>query len=287
VRDARREAFERLDGRYEVRVLEPSPPAVADAPWFADDPTARGEVDAGRTLVSPVPTGDVLWDDLAREDADLAEWCADRWMGSYRRLDAVPASLAETRLALHRLAETVMSPARAQATGKIALRYTHGGFGTPYFGDDRQMRVEGDELVVDGPEGERREPIEGVDASASRFLGDWYGFCASVLEQLRAELADQEPSRVQLWPEHFDLATELGSEEQGRRAGYGGSPGDELHEEPYLYVVPWQPECARGDLWTSPAFRGAELPFAALLEAGDQRALALKFFRARLDALTS
>src|SRR5690242_15622728 len=42
------EAFERLGGRYEVRVLEPSPPAVNSAPWYADDPVARGDVPAGR-----------------------------------------------------------------------------------------------------------------------------------------------------------------------------------------------------------------------------------------------
>jgi hypothetical protein len=55
----RAEAYERLGGRYEVRVLEPSPPAVADPPWFADEPVARGHVPAGRKLVSPVGTGDL------------------------------------------------------------------------------------------------------------------------------------------------------------------------------------------------------------------------------------
>ena len=39
--DPRREAFDRVGGRYDVRVLEPSPPAVNEAPWFADDPIAR------------------------------------------------------------------------------------------------------------------------------------------------------------------------------------------------------------------------------------------------------
>src|SRR2546421_700764 len=67
-RNAREEAFERLGGRYEVRVLEPSPPAVDEAPWFADDPVARGEVPEGRQVVSPVATGDLRWDNLARDD---------------------------------------------------------------------------------------------------------------------------------------------------------------------------------------------------------------------------
>ena len=286
MRNPSQEAFERLGGRYEVRVLEPSPPTVGEPPWFADDPAERGDVPAGRQVVSPVSTGDVLWDELAAEDDELAAWCADRWLGAYRRLTPAPDSLVETRLALHELAEKVISPEREHANGKIALRWTMGGFGTPFFGDNRQLRVEGDELVDDSPAGATRRRID-VDASASRFLGDWYGFTASVLEQLRAEAPALDPSRVQLWPEHFDLATELGAEAAGQRAGYGGSPGDELHDEPYLYVVPWQPERADGEGWNATAFRGAELGLSELLDADDQRATALAFFRERLGALTA
>jgi hypothetical protein len=307
MRNAREEAFDRLDGRYEVRVLEPSPPAVDEEPWFADDPTARGEVPDGRELVSPVTTGDLLWDDLAADDAGLAAWCAERWLGAYRRLEAAPPPLQAARLALHRLAEHVLTPARQHANGKIALRYVAGGFGTPFFGDDVQVRVEGAELVVDSPGGERRAPIGSLaaaaehvgialavedqpldmDGAASRFLGDWYGFTASVLEQLRAEAGPElEASRVQLWTEHFDLAVELGAKEAGARAGYGGSPGDERHSEPYLYVVPWEASRASGDGWNAAGYPGAELSFAELLEAPDQRGAALDVFRSRLRALS-
>jgi hypothetical protein len=195
------------------------------------------------------------------------------------------------------VAEHVLTPARQRVNGKIALRYVAGGFGTPFFGGDVQVRVEGTELVVDSPGGERRaaitslaaaaahvgvplevddEPLE-VDAAASRFLGDWYGFTTSVLEQLRAEAAPGlEASRAQLWTEHFDVATELGANDAGARAGYGGSPGDELHPDPYLYVVPWDAD----------AYPGAELSHSELLEAPDQRAAALDFFRGHLSALT-
>jgi hypothetical protein len=166
--------------------------------------------------------------------------------------------------------------------------------------------VEGAELVADGPAGERRRPIStlaeaaafaGIDApsedavltvddGASRFLGDWYGFGASILEELRAEAApDLEPSRVQLWPEHFDLAVELGSEAAGRRAGFGASPGDELHDEPYLYVVPWEASAATGADWNATAFSGAEISYAELLAADDQRGAGLAFMRSRLSAL--
>ncbi len=308
MRNARQEAFDRLDGRYEVRVLEPSPPAMEDEPWFADDPTARGDVPDGRELVSPVSTGDRLWDDLAADDAGLAAWCAERWLAAYRRLEVPPRSLQATRLALHRLAEHVLTPARQHANGKIALRYVAGGYGTPFFGDDEQVRVEGAELVVDSPGGERRAPIGSlaaaaehvgialavdderlkVDEAASRFLGDWYGFTTSVLEQLRAEAGPElDASRAQLWTEHFDLAVELGAKDAGARAGYGGSPGDERHSEPYLYVVPWEASRASGDEWNAAGYAGAELSFADLLEAPDQHAAALDFFRGRLRELTS
>jgi hypothetical protein len=314
MRNARQEAFDRLGGRYEVRVLEPSPPAVDAAPWFADDPAARGELPTGRELVSPVTKGDLLWSDLFAEYEGLADWCAERWLGGYRALAPVPPQLVATREALHRIAEHVLSPARSAANGKIALRYTFGGFGTPYFGDDEQLRVQGDRLVAESRTGERRAaigtlaeaaafagvelgaggetPVEprdeplSVDPAASRFLGDWFGFGCSVLEQLRAEAGPElEASRVQLWPEHFDIAAEFGSEADGERAGFGCSPGDALHAQPYLYVVPWDQSLAEGEAWNSEAFKGAELGYAQLLEAQDPREIALEFFRSRLRLL--
>jgi hypothetical protein len=281
----RQEASERLEGRYEVRVLEPSPPAVSEPPWFADDPVARGEVPTGRPVVSPVGNGDLRWTELSASDAGLADWCAERWLGPWRRLGSLPPDFAATRLALHTLAETVVSPARKQVNGKIGLRYTRGGFGTPFFGEDRQLRVEGTELViVERGEETRREPLD-VDAGV---LGDWYGFAASVLEELRAGAEAQltDPSRVQLWPEHFDIALELGREDAGARAAYGCSPGDAQHPEPYLYVGPWV-ATPSGELWNATAFPGAELSYAALLEAEDQRAAALEFFAVRLAALSA
>jgi hypothetical protein len=311
-RNARQEAFARLDGLYETRVLEPSPPADESKMWFADDPTERGEVPAGRQVVSPVTSGDVLWHDLARDDPELAGWCAERWLGAWRPLGPAPVNLAGTRLALHRVAEHLMKPVREHANGKFGLRFTRGGFGTPFFGDDAQLRVEGTELVVQEGAEARGAPITTlaagadlvgdelmppglncsdeplvVDEEAARFLADWYGFAASVLEQLRAEAGPElEGSRVQLWPEHFDIATELGAEDAGQRAGYGFSPSDEEHPEPYAYVVPWG-DTPAGELWNAQGLSGAELSYAELLAADDQRANALEFMRARRDALTA
>jgi hypothetical protein len=164
---------------------------------------ARGDdVLPGRLVVSPAGNGDLRWEELAAQDEPLAAWCAERWLGPYRRLSAPPPRLEATRAALHQLAEHVISPARQAANGKIGLRYTRGGFGTPFFGKDVQVRVAGGELwvgdrharittlaeaalLVDVPAPESADEPLGVDPEAAAFLGEWYGFAASVLEELR------------------------------------------------------------------------------------------------------
>ena len=284
------EAVDMLGGDYEARVLEPSPPAVKEKP-FTDDPVEPGEVPEGRLLVSPVSDhGDLTWDEVARDRPEIAAWCAERWLGAWKPLEPLPGAFADTRKTLHRLAEEVVAPERMPAN-EIALRYTRGGFGTPFFveggqadGADCQVRVEGAELVRQRGDEERREAIEGADPDAARVLGDFYGFACSVLEELRAEEADADPSQVQLWPEHFDIAFELGDEQGGRRANHGASPGDDDHDEPYLYVGPWTAEVS-GPLWNASGFSGAELTYAELLAAPDARRLALDFLRERHRAL--
>ena len=88
----RAEAEDVLGGDYEARVLEPSPPAVTEPP-FADDPVAPGEVPEGRKLVSPVHNrGDLTWDEIAREEPELAPWCAERWLGAGTRLEPLPGA---------------------------------------------------------------------------------------------------------------------------------------------------------------------------------------------------
>ena len=141
MRSAQQEAAERIDGRYDVRVLEPSPPGVDEPPFFADDPVAGGDV-------APVArAGTRTWADVCDEagDPELRAWCEDRWLVR-RSLQPLPAGYPATRIALHTLAERVVAPARHAANGKIGLRYTYRGFGTPFFGD-RQVRVEDGELL--------------------------------------------------------------------------------------------------------------------------------------------
>lgn len=307
-RDAWTEAIERarpLRGAdIEVQILEPAPPAVNEQPWFAD-----AEPD-GEKVVRPFGPPELRWQTLAAEDESLGGWCQERWLGPYRRLEPLPADFGETREALHELAEQVISPAREKANTKIGLRWTLGGFGTPFFGADAQVRVERGQLVVqegatvrigdittladsrrllgalaaDPSEGEREKRLAVEESAASR-LGEFYGFASSVLEELRHEAAKElDHSRVQLWPEHFDVSVELGSEAAGQRASYGASPGDGEHPMPYLYVLPWG-QVPGGERWQAHGFSGAELGYARLLEASDQRAQALEFFRACLADL--
>ncbi len=316
--DPRREASERVGDRFDVRVLEPSPPARDTAPWFADDPVAAEPRQTGLPLLTPVPGGDRTWDDLAREEPDLRDWCAERWLGAWRPLRPVtdPRAFAVTRASWHTLAEQVLAPARRQANGKIGLRYTVGGVGTPFFGDDEQVRIDGTSVAVVRAGAEHRVAITtvgdvaraaGVEAGApadlytpatsaapdsplavdpdtASLLADWFGFGCSVLETLRVEQGALD-SRTQLWPEHFDLSIDLGDEAAGSRGTFGASPGDDTHPEPYLYVTHWAPLAQRDDYWNDDAFGGASLAYAALAASDDARATARQFFSAGLARL--
>jgi hypothetical protein len=216
-------------------------------------------------------------------------------------LQPLPPTFATTVQALHRVAEQIVAPAR-KPDNEIALEATPGGFGTPPFDHDgvsRQVRVDGVELVHAADGSEQRaaltsledarglvsglvpgrplsgEPLD-VDPEAAARLADWYAFGAAIL----TEIADETASPVCLWPEHFDIAIEMGEE----RANYGFSPGDEHHDEPYAYVGPWTTE-VNGELWQATGFRGAELSYADLLAAPDPRAAALEFLTTRMEAL--
>jgi hypothetical protein len=226
-------------------------------------------------------------------------------------LPPLPVGFAGTRESLHRLAEEVIKPAREQTSGEWTLTVTPGGFGTPVFGDDCQVRVEGPELVVREGGGERRAPIgslaesaelvgpgllpEGlgqlsaeplqVDPEACAALAAAYAVAREVLERLRSgAMPADSPTAPTLWPEHFDLAIEMGEEAAGRRANYGLSPGDENHAEPYLYVGPWSP-VAEDDLWNASGFSGAELGYGTLAASDDPVRLGIDFSLTRKQAL--
>jgi hypothetical protein len=314
-RDPRREAQALLDDARSARVLEPSPPAVAAEP-FADDPVGEPPP-PGRKAASPLDAEGAGWQRWLEERPGLARWAEARWLAGARRLPPAPAELTATRLALHRVAAYVVSPARRRATGRIGLRWTLGGFGTPFFGDDEQVRVVGDMLVrqrgavaeaaplttladaaglaLEGPPdtawaadlrdvppaGDPEAPL-GIDPRASAFLGAWFALAFATLEELRAEAGRERASLVQLWPEHFDAAVDHPA--GGGRVTFGLSPGDAPHPEPYAYVLPPHPPEEPDDTWNARGFRGALLPLSRIAGA-DPRSAVLAFMRARREAI--
>lgn len=221
-------------------------------------------------------------------------------------LEPLPDSYTETRDALHRLASHVLAPARKAVTGRIGLRPTPGGFGTPTFGDGEHLRVEGTSLVrqrdagteaIDitsltaaatfagvtlsadpgigkdpPPLGDCDVPLA-VEAAATDAVGAWFAFSDAVLYEFREELAasGRSCSEVQLWPEHFDLGCSI------EGVNFGCSPGDSHLPEPYVYVGPWNTEGLAGDFWN--ASFGAVLPYKELLATSDQHGAALDFLR--------
>jgi hypothetical protein len=226
------------------------------------------------------------------------------------RLPPLPAGYSRTRDSMHRLAEAVVKAAREHLTGEFSLVRTRGGFGTPEFGEDSQVRVEGTELVVRELGKERRAPITSlrvaaelvgprllppdldldeepltIDPAAAAALAASYALGEAALEQLVAGAGGRDdPTRPTLWPEHFDIAIELGPEADGLRVNYGLSPGDEDHAEPYFYVGPWTARPS-GGLWNATGFPGAELSYAELAAAADPIALATDFAVTRKRAL--
>jgi hypothetical protein len=218
-----------------------------------------------------------------------------------------------TRESWHALAERVLAPARHAATGRIGLRPAPGGFATPEFAGTT-VAVDGATLVVTTPSGPRRGAIttlgaaaalvgvpDGadtgvytattpadpaavlpIDADAAAALASWFAFGGDVLGKWSAEQVAETPSEIQLWPEHFDLATDLGPDD-ARRANYGASPGDGGHPLPYLYVGPWQADA--DPFWNAGSY--ARLGYAELEAAEDPVARALGFFAAGHDLLAT
>ena len=167
-------------------------------------------------------------------------------------------ALVATRRDLHRLAFYVLSASRQAATGRIGLRSTPGGFGTPPFDDTdgtvRVVRVEGRTLVVESDDRVQRAPIttlaaaaelvgitpDGdrgaefdvpdigsldesltVDPDASVLLAEWYRFGFDALEAMRTQATpEDDATEAQLWPEHFDVGIDMGSAEAGAHAWY-------------------------------------------------------------------
>ena len=251
---------------------------------------------------------------MAEHDAGLAA-AASHLAGKAdprRPLARLPAGFTETVQGLKLIAEHLLQPKRRLETGRGFLGFTPGGFGSlPWergeaSGEPGSVRVEGIELVSESAGAETRtsldelqaaaallgidsndpalDPVPPLDPEAAAALTDWNAFGTVVLGELIAGGSVEDPEPIRLWPEHFDVATVVGSEAAGTRCNLGASPGDESHPEPYLYVGLWDASVS-GELWNATGFPGAELTHAELLEAPDQVEVASEFMAIRLESL--
>jgi hypothetical protein len=222
-------------------------------------------------------------------------------------LEALPGSFGATRDALHALGEHVLAPFRYRADGHIGLCATPGGFGTPVLGDGERVRVDGLELVHERPGATTRVRITtlgdaarfvgvepgvpanlytpatpnvpetplALDAGGAHALATWLAFADTVLADVRDLYSTYDKTRATLWPEHFDLACEIGDRDAGTRADYGASPGDGAIPQPYLYVGPWEASRRTGRLGAHPW--GAAVTYEALRAGGDPSGAAREF----------
>jgi hypothetical protein len=180
--------------------------------------------------------------------------------------------LVTTRRSLHRAAEHVLAGALKRATGQIALRAVPGGVATPPLPDGTVVSLLGPEVVVargaevrrarlttvraaaelvgtepgfpwtKQPPATPEEPdaVLDVDEPSAAVLDDWFGLGARTLQAWVREVAAEDPTPAQVFPEHFDLAISAGE------VNYGFSPGDDAQPLPYVYVGPWSPPAQDG-----------------------------------------
>ena len=224
----------------------------------------------------------------------------------------LPDSLETTRNSLHQLAFFAVSPARYKAVGRMGLEATPGGFGTPEY-EGQVARVDRNLLVFENGESvatqtmttiraaaeffgnsyetgwfaDFHDPLTpadpdaglGVDPEAVDVLAAWFEFGFEALDRLRGHgVEGDDVSEIQLWPEHFDPATELGAHHKGERASFGASPGDGAHPEPYLYVAAWSEIDRTKAHWNNEHFNGSSLGYADLAKSDDPIQTALDFW---------
>ena len=173
--------------------------------------------------------------------------------------------LTATRESLHQLSEHVLAAARFRADGLIGLRVVPGGIATPPYGDDgRTVAVIGTEFIVSDSTGTHGQDISTLAEAATALgiepggpaqvyhlstpcdveaplrlwhraaanLAAWFNLADAALRQFADAHADDAPSTITLWPEHFDVGLAMAG------CNYGASLGDAGRPEPYLYVGP-------------------------------------------------
>jgi hypothetical protein len=122
-----------------------------------------------------------------------------------------------------------------------------------------------------------------VDPSAVTVIADWYVLGLKAIDRSVNVLTVRAPSVTRVWPEHFDLGTDI-EVAPGRRCNLGASPGDESNSEPYLYVGPWGDERPGDDgYWNAPF--GAVRGFADIVDTEAPLITATAFFHEGIHRL--
>jgi hypothetical protein len=214
----------------------------------------------------------------------------------------IPTTYQESRRGLHLVLFYATSYARQQADGEVWSVPTPGGFGTPPFGGGRVIRIIGNEIVderngvevgrrpittlddalafcmvdFDRARGERNdvevpertdEPLA-IDPAAARVIAEWFDVGWDVLGRILERAGSPDDTERRLWNEHFDLAIEVGSDEEKRRAAVGFSPGDGGIDEPYAYISPWYKD-ETSDLLPPTNGWGVALPYSEVVDSSD------------------
>ena len=262
-RHPRSEAEERLGGDYGARVLEPSPPAIDEEPWFADDPVnSRFRPRWCRRCQTGISLGGACRHQLpAGAGPPTGRWYP-------RRFQLCP--MGSSRRGTHCTKWRSTSSPRC-----VRLPTARSGCGSPWGVRDALLRrrpaVEGRRAVPRRPawhggnrraahHHRRRPPPSGCRGELSiegpprwddsRGLGcraGARGFLCLVVRN-RHQGARGPPDSETPNSSHRGCrsgpSTSTPPWRSGRRkraAAFGGSPGDEDHPEPYVYVSPWSP----------------------------------------------
>jgi hypothetical protein len=210
----------------------------------------------------------------------------------------LPPTFAATRESLRALAAYVIAPYRKARTGRIGLRATGDGFGTPPLPDGSRVLVRADQLVLEPTAGATISTLEAaatfldaplssdpgvgadlppfdpgrpldVDPDASLALGGWYALADASLAGLRA--TEPSTTEAQLWPEHFDLAVQV----EALQMNVGFSPGDSFSAEPYVYVGPFDMAGLSAPYWN--VSFGAMLTYSDLVSGSSPQRVAGTF----------
>ena len=236
-------------------------------------------------------------------------------------MGSVDVSFERTREALHRVAAHVLARRRWDATGHFGLRVSPGGIATPAFGDDTEwVRITGTLLVRDSagvaaftsiqgsslralarfagtdiespfscgddaPEvGDPDQPLE-VSEQHVQTIFQWYDLGWRVMDTVLGALPPSgAPVPLQLWPEHFDIGTNVGVGDE--RVNLGCSPGDRYESEPYLYVGPWGTERPGEPSYWNASF-GAVLKSSQIIVSANPLDSGVRFMMTGLDALST